>query len=720
MTIARLLICLLAFSVAAFANDPYDPSPVRVSLYNENTTVQPGHSFWMGVSFDVDPGWHTYWQNPGDSGMPLTLDWTLPEGWTVTEIQWPHPKKFTASGMIGYGYEGPVMLLAYVTPAANAPVGSIVNLTTQARWVACSDETCLPGTQSAAVQLKVQSEVPVKNTRWEKRFSDARALLPEALQEASAQRKDELIELNFQIPFAINPDANVYFCSQDADAIDAHFEPMVLRVDEEGGHKIALKQSGNASQLNGVLVIHHEDQTLAYAIDVPIEGGDQPWVSMNDSQETHVGNASEDFPMQDDVGSLGWALILAFAGGALLNLMPCVLPVISFKVMSFIKLARESRWLIFKHGIAFSLGVLVSFWVLAGALLALQAYGHAVGWGFQLQEPLFVGALAAVIFVFGLSLFGVFEIGLSVTSWAGETQQSSSQGRGEMVNSFLSGVLATAVATPCTGPFLGSAVGFAVTLPALQALLVFTFLGLGMSMPYLLLAAFPSLLRLMPKPGAWMETFKQLMGFMMMATVIWLAWVFGAQTGSNGIAVMLGAFFVMAIGCWIYGRWTMPLKSKRVRMVATCMAVGFLLLGGYGLLLASTFEDEPSVQQVAGQKAGEWEVFSPERVAELRAQGIPVLIDFTAKWCLICQANHVVLSTPEVDAKLNEKGVVRMKADWTRHDPVITEELRKFGRNSVPLYVLYDNKDAQPTLLPQVLTPEIVVEKLRDTEQASR
>lgn len=717
MIIIRILICLLTLSSLSFANEEFK-QPVSAHLIMEETSIQPGRPFWVGIEFTVDDHWHTYWQNPGDSGMPLTVDWLLPAEWTVDAIQWPHPQKFESNTLVGYGYEGNVLLLAKVTPPANIPTDTKIKLAAQTRWVACSDDTCLPGNQDISLEADVSKAAPAINPTLEAQFRAVRQTLPQTLEQVKATFNDELVEVSLQLPYSVDPDAKVQFFGFDSEGIDAHFDPTLVRTDVEGSHKMALREVNPQARVSGVLVIEQQGQKLAYHVDAPVAGREDSLIGLAGTPESEI--AYEQMLPVDyhsDVDTLGWALIFAFVGGLLLNLMPCVLPVISFKVMSFVKMAGESRLKIFKHGAAFSMGVIVSFWALAGLLLILQAYGQAVGWGFQLQEPLFVAVLTAVIFVFGLSLFGVFELGTSVTAWAGDAQHSA-RGRGELAGSFFSGVLATAVATPCTGPFLGSAVGFAFTLPAWQALLIFTFLGLGMSLPYLLFAAFPSLMRLMPKPGAWMETFKQLMGFLMMATVIWLAWVFGAQTGSNGVVMMSGSLFLMAFGCWIYGQWGTPMQSKKVRLVSTCATVFFLLWGGYGLGYASNLVEAPSSSTEIAQVGG-WETFSPQRVEELRAQGVPVLIDFTAKWCLICQTNHLVLDQGEVESKMNAKGVVRMKADWTRHDPVITEELRKFGRNSVPLYVLY-NGDGQPKILPQVLTSESVLDHLRDVEQVSR
>ena len=334
-----------------------------------------------------------------------------------------------------------------------------------------------------------------------------------------------------------------------------------------------------------------------------------------------------------------------------------------------------------------------------------------VGWGFQLQEPLFVAGLAAVLVVFSLSLFGVFEFGAIFASWAGQTE--SDKKTSGLFGSFFSGVLATAVATPCTGPFLGSALGFAVTLEPYLALLIFTALGIGMAFPYLILAAFPSLLRFLPKPGNWMVTFKEVMGFLLLTTVLWLVWVFGAQTDYYAVFLLLTGFLCLAFACWIVGKWGTPIMKKQKRILSTILASLFLLAGAYAVISAATGE---ATQTTEDMSSG-WEPFSTERVAELQQQGIPVIVDFTAKWCLICQTNHLVFLLPEVDKKLNELGVVRMMADWTRNDPEITKALRDYGRSGVPLYLLFGKTpDQPPMVLPQVLTADIVIGHLDKIE----
>lgn len=418
---------------------------------------------------------------------------------------------------------------------------------------------------------------------------------------------------------------------------------------------------------------------------------------------------------ETDSSFLLFALGMAFLGGLILNLMPCVLPVISLKVLSFVKMSGSNPRLILKHSLLFSAGVIISFWILSAFLLFLKSWGHSVGWGFQLQEPLFVAILAGVFFVLALSLFGVFELGTGFAAKAGQAQTKANSG---LSASFFSGILATAIATPCSGPLLGYAIGLAFTIPFMQAMLVFSTIGLGMAFPYLLVGAFPELLKYLPKPGNWMITFKEIMGFFMLATVLWLVWVFAAQTDNDALIALLLSFFFLGIACWVFGKWGAPFRKKQVRIYGIVVACAFIAISGYILHGAVNTIEEPLVYDSDTQlamldpneiKSG-WEKFSPERVAELRAQGVPVFVDFTARWCGLCQKNHRTLVSKEVTQKFDELGVVKMKADWTKKDDVITKELQKFGRSSVPLYVFYDSDPAkEPKILPQWLTVSNVI-----------
>jgi thiol:disulfide interchange protein DsbD len=717
----------------SYANFREDSTHVQVRLVQEEETIQPGHPFWVAIHLNIEDEWHVYWKNPGDAGIPLKIEWFLPPGFKAGPLYWPFPEKFTLADMTGFGYQGEVVLLSLITPSANFSTEQSIQLNAKLKWLVCSSLTCQPGLTTTALQVKPDNNPPKPKAEMQTFFSQARSRIPSFQHEIKTFRKSGVVQI--EIPRTQVPQedsvAKVFFFPEENDVIDYKIDPVVVvdstsdnrflvnlkGIDESGGKKQTLKgvlvvytQQGNAENVQAFDIdtpiheIHHEE--LIGSLDNHLYPSS---ILMIENRQAESLNSSFGFE-----GGLGLAILFAFVGGMILNLMPCVLPVMSFKVMSFVKMSGKSRSLTFKHGLMFSLGVLLSFWALASAMLILRAYGQSVGWGFQLQEPIFVVILASILFIFALSLFGLFEWGLFFASWAGQTQAEKTTQASGFTGSFLSGVLATAVATPCTGPFLGSAVGFAVTLPVFQSLLIFTSLGLGMSFPYLLLAGFPAFLNFMPKPGAWMETFKELMGFVLLATVLWLMWVFSAQTNTFSLICLIAGYLSFAIGAWIYGKGSRPLISTKKRLIAYVAAGCFFVIGIKAIILPKdSWTQNFTLSQTGKGEWDGWETFSPERVTELRKQGKPVLIDFTAKWCLICQANHMVLDSKEVDQKLSQKGVVKMVADWTRNDPIITEALSQFGRNSVPLYVFYGADQTQEaTILPQVLTADVVTEHI--------
>ena len=636
--------------------------------------------------------------------------------------------------MVGFGYKGEVTLLSQITPPSTQNVSNNEPLQAQVKWLVCSSYTCQPGTATVMLPVTFADSIPRPRTEIAAIFENARSKIPRTHVEVKTIRKDGMVQLEVPqgTPHADRKIQEAYFFPEQKNVIDHSIDPTIAPSAADSNRYLVNLKGGDeigaaSKSLKGVLVLHSQngaqESIQAFDIDSPIEeerehgilsllesAGKAPSLAIGDGS---IGSTASAIAFE---GGLGLALLFAFLGGIILNLMPCVLPVMSLKVMSFVKMAGQSRSLTMKHGLVFSFGVLLSFWILASIMLMLRTYGQAVGWGFQLQEPLFVVILASLLFVFALSLFGVFEWGVFLASWAGQTQADTVHKSTGYTGSFFNGVLATAVATPCTGPFLGSAVGFAVTLPVWQSMMIFSSLGLGMSFPYLLLAAFPSCLRFMPKPGAWMETFKQLMGFILLATVLWLMWVFSAQTDAFSLICFLAGLLCFSIGAWIYGRGCTPATARKKQLFAYAVVALFIFAGCKAILLprASWYSQESgSISKSSGHEWNGWEEFSPQRLAQLRLEGKPVLIDFTAKWCLICQANHLVLSSDNVSKQLDDLGVVKMKADWTKNDPVITQALSKFGRNSVPLYVLYGKEQKQePVILPQVLTAEVVLDHL--------
>lgn len=678
--------------------------PVQFELISAISTLQADTPLPLAVKMTIADGWHSYWKNPGECGMPVQITWHLPEGFTSSELEWPTPIRFEQNGAIGYGYENEIVFLTNITPPKDLPAGnSTIEGTVQ--WLVCSDASCLPGESQISLQMQhsdlTHSEIP------KALFSQARASMPKKENIATASCSNKLIEIH--LDSSLPPFKKATFFPESKNLIDESRLPTHVSSSERlAGASIILKENDASpiKNLKGVLVLETSTSSEAWDIDLPVERieGEQLIAAVDANNPLAK---TKEMSEQDATSELSFplAFLLAFLGGLLLNLMPCVLPVVSLKILSFVKMASQSRKATFNLGLAFFCGVIASFWVLGGALLLLQSYGHSIGWGFQLQEPLFIALLAALLLLSALSFFGVFEIGTSLTSIAGQAQQNIKTKKSALFSSFCSGILATAVATPCTGPLLGAPIALAVSLPPILALLIFTALGAGMALPYLILAAFPKLLRFIPKPGAWMVTFKELMGFCMLATVLWLLWVFQGQTGDVALFMLLMALLVLAIGAWIYGRWCSAICSKISRSIGTALTLFCVSTSFYAITAATEI----------GSHESSWEDYSPERVETLKKEGVPVLIDFTAKWCGICQFNHAVLSTSNVTKRLNELKVVKMKADWTSKDPTITKALHAFGRNGVPLYVLTGkNKDDSFSILPQVLTPGLVIDYLNE------
>jgi thiol:disulfide interchange protein len=675
---------------------------VQVELIPEVQWVQPGTPFTLAVHMRMAPPWHTYWRNPGDSGLATKMRWGLPEGFSAGPFQWPYPETISAPPLMSYGYSHEVTLLVEVTPPATLAAGTDVTVGGRLDWLECSD-ICIPGKAPLDVRLPVRAEPPQPVAAQHPFFSTARAKLPAdgAAWTPQLVASAKTLALTFASPLAGLRTAA--FFPEQARVIDYAAPQRLLRT--ATGYSLELARAGDAQGLDsvtGVLVLESDAGRSAVHVEPKL-------------QATEALPAGTPFGGRNaaSAGVLGIpaALGLAFLGGLILNLMPCVLPVLSLKVLTFVRHAGGHTGGAWKHGLAFTAGVVFSFWALAGLLLALRAGGQQIGWGFQLQSPPFVAALACLFFLMGLNLFGVFEVGLSLTRAGGLTAGGTSLG-----SSFGGGALATIVATPCTAPFMGSALGFGLSQSAPIALAIFTALGLGMAAPYMILSLAPGLLRFVPKPGPWMESFKQLMGFFMMATVVVLAWVFGQQAGNDAVAFLLGGLVVLGLAGWIYGRATAPEAAPRARRIGTAVALACGVAGvTLGLSLAKAAP--PAGAKQSSLEGGiVWEAFSPEAVARARSAGKPVFIDFTAAWCLSCQVNErVALRTEAVQARFRAHGITAFKADWTLHDERISEALRDLGRSGVPLYVLYAPGAAEARLLPEVITPDIVLRALDET-----
>ena len=698
---------------------------METELVVETTSIKPGQPFWAGLRMKMDEHWHTYWRNPADSGLPTKIHWTLPEGFQAGEINWPYPQKIVLDILASYGYEGETLLLVEITPPTGLETGGTADIGAYASWLVCAD-ICLPGESGYQVTLPVSADAPQADERWTDLFARTREKLavPVPGWQVEAAISDSTVVLHAAPPEWLSGNlTSVEFYPYNEDLID-YVSPQKLEK-TENGYLLTMRRSGFYSggpeQITGVLVSPDgwrgagSERALAvaavYADELPAAvAAITPAVAGEIAPGSGLAVGSGDL-----VSGLWQALLFALIGGMILNLMPCVLPVLSIKVLGFIHQAGDDPAKARRHGMVFTAGVLLSFLALASVLIALRAGGEQLGWGFQLQSPAFLVVLSVIIFMFGLSLFGVFEIGTSLVGLGGRMDSGSGLG-----GSFMSGVLATVVATPCTAPFMGVALGYALTQSAAESLAIFGFLGLGMALPYLTLSSVPALLRYVPKPGAWMESFKQFMGFLMMATVVWLLWVLNLQTDPNLVALVMILLVMVGIGSWILGRWGGISAGSRTRLTARVVSVVIVIASMAAVLsqVPAPAKAERTAMTPANSAGLEWEPFSRQYVEDLRASGKTVFVDFTAAWCLSCQVNkRVALSDSRVVEQFEALDVVPVQADWTSRDPEITRALAEFGRNSVPLYVLYTGgPDTEPDILPELLTPGLVLDALKKVQ----
>ena len=666
---------------------------VEVSLLSDAASIQPGKQFLIALHMKLDSGWHTYWKNPGDSGLPLKIQWDLPPGFTPGEIQWPIPSRIPEPPLMGYGYHGEVLFIVPIMPAKSITTRD-VRIAGTFDWLECKD-ICIPGGAKLALTLPVES-ASRPGTSAAMIAAGQGALASTSLGWNFTANAGNGIVLTAKPPKDVALTALEFFPNEGLVIESA--APQRLE-SSDGSHRLTMAPDPNAEgkpeRLTGVLVYTSGGARQGVEIDVPVSGGA--------SSAGTTGAAGAGWPM---------ALTFAFLGGLILNLMPCVLPVLSLKVLGIVEHSGEAPGRAWRHGLFYALGVLATFWVLAAILLSLRAAGQHVGWGFQLQSAPFLAFLSGLFLILALNLFGMFEIGASLTRAGGMAGKQAG-----LAGSFGSGILATIAATPCTAPFMGSALGFALGQPTAMTLLVFTALGLGMATPYLILTASPGLLRFVPKPGPWMKTMKQVMGFLLLAVVIALVWLFGHLTGIDGVGFLLAALLLLGAGAWAFGHAQMGRAGSRGRGFAYASAVLLLLAGlGFGIRGAKTLlPTAPAGTEAAGTSG--WEPYSASRVEALLAEGKPVFIDFTAAWCLTCQVNErVALANAEVAKRFQDLGVVLLKADWTRRDDEITRALAGYGRQGVPVYILYGRESGSaPRFLPELLTPAIVLSALDET-----
>ena len=675
-----------AASGVAAAAPPKASDLVQTALYAESSTIVPGRTLWTDLHLAIAPGWHVYWKNPGDSGLPTEIDWALPPGFSAGAIQWPVPERFQLGPIANYGYAGSADLLVPLSAPAGLAADAKPHLAAQVKYLVCS-EICIPGEAQISLDLAAGSGAPDPGETA--RFAAARSAVPIAAPFAArfvAGKSDlRLIVPAAAISGLARPSAT-FFPDSDS-AIDHSAEEKVEPRD--GGLELVLaKATGPTASvpqtLDGVLALRGAD------------GGARAYlVSATQGVAT---------PAADSRVIGAWqAVVFAFIGGLILNLMPCVFPILSLKVLSFAAADAERRH---HHGIAYAAGVVLSFAALGGALIGLREGGAAIGWGFQLQSPLVVALLAYLMLAMGLSLSGVAEFGAGLAGVGGGLAE-----RRGLAGAFFTGVLAVLVATPCTAPFMGAAFGFALVAPAALALAIFVALGAGMAAPMLAASLAPGTARLLPRPGAWMATLKQVLAFPLYGTAAWLVWVLIQEVGPEGSLMALFGLVAVGFAAWVYGR---------TRFAATGMRrIGGGLAGAglaAALVLAAMLSTpaEPANGRAAIASDGlAYEAFTPARLASLTAEHKPVFVNLTAAWCLTCIVNErVTLDRDAVRDAFAAHHVVALKGDWTKQDPEIARFLQSYGRSGVPLYLLYDG-NGTATVLPQILTEAEVIDAVQ-------
>ena len=708
----------------------------KVSLLANVKHIQPGVPFTVGVLMKMEEGWHTYWKNPGETGLPTEIKWRMPEGFTAGEIQWPLPHKYNEAGdILTFGYETENLLLVEISPPSSLKSGSSIVLKADVNWLEC-EKLCVPGSEQVEIKLPVASGEPehVNADIFEK----YRRQVPRPLS-AGGEMSITTDAKNGVVEFHLTPTGRKHFDkSTTPDFYAETVGDVVLgRTQVSGGDARASvrlllsapEKINGPLTLRGVVIyrLDGEEQTSA-AVEVPLS---KEFIATIPSAIESSSSPTEESLLDRKFNSIETAqaqqplymyVLFAVLGGLLLNIMPCVLPVIALKIFGLVKMARNNPADVRKSGWFFSLGILVSFLSLACAVALLKAAGESVGWGFQFQEPLFVIAMSTLVFAFGLSLFGVYEItlpGLNATSAAiANTEQKKG-----FVGPFSEGIFATILATPCTAPILGTALGFAFAQPTYVTFLIFTATAFGMALPYLILTMKPAWMKFLPKPGAWMVAAKQFMGFLMMATVVWLLYILGAQLGMEAVIWTSAFLLFVGVACWMVGTFA-TLTATRTRSVATWIAALLVVVIGYMIfvsdimkakeILSNSSQRNPTVSS-NGVNSLDWEPFTLERLEKHLKENKSVFIDFTAEWCLTCKVNEKsVLVDEEVIKSMKSGNIVTMRADWTNRNDTIARLLAKFGRSGVPLYVIFPaGKPTEPIVLPEVITPNIVLSALK-------
>lgn len=693
MSIVRKLLAVLGISLFAASAQA---AHTQAQLVLANESARPGDTVLAGVHLKMESGWHTYWKNPGEAGQSTKIEWQLPPGVTAGDIQWPLPQKLPPEEVTTYGYENEVVLLVPLKLAADLKPGPL-DLKAKVSWLECKEQCILAGatlqsTVNVAAETKPSPDAALIGL-WENKIPQTNKLFSFSArwEKSLADDTRTMIVEGMEIGTDTIPVENADFFPDKSDQFE--IQGPTEKVDSKNGNSFALRKtvkkfSGDwPSRISGVIVIEGNKQRWGFEMNAPIASAGAaaaPATATTSAETTSIAQ------------SLWKMLLYAFVGGLILNIMPCVLPVIALKILGFVGEARNDPRRVRMLGLVYTLGVLISFVALAAIVIAVKSAGHRAGWGMQFGNPRFVAGLTTLVVLVALNLFGVFEVTLSGRAMGAAGQLASRQG---FAGAFFNGILATILATPCTAPFLSIALGFAFAKSAPIILLIFLSVGVGLALPYLVLSFQPSWLKWLPKPGAWMEKFKMFMGFPMLATAIWL-FTLVAGTSEKSTVLWFGLFLVvLACGAWIWGEFVQ--RGSRHRGLAAI--TGIVLVSGFGAYAFTRGTDQIK-----------WQPWSSSAVNQAQSEGHPVLVDFTADWCLTCQVNKkVAIEVPSVRAKLKQIGSINLIGDYTRLPDNITAELNRYDRAGVPLVLVFPGKaDAAPQVLPEVLTPGIVLAAL--------
>jgi len=699
------VVLLALLPIPAHAQEAGNETPerlVKVRILPESGMIEPGEEIWIGIEQSIKKDWHTYWKNPGDSGTQTRTDWTLPEGFMISDIYWPTPDKLPYGPLLNYGYSDNVILLQKLKAPDELPEGPL-DLAVNVELLVCKEE-CIPEFGLHKITLNDPAAGNEDNSAYLERALDK---LPEVVNWDVRYEEitgNNLSMLRLSFPKPQGDLGNFEFLPLDWGVVN---NPASVTVyEDESGETLILEQPrGDRSlealdSLKGILAAEDESgQRRGFAFTANPVGRLISAPANADAMPTHANKQPA------GLGGIVKAMILALLGGIILNLMPCVFPVLSMKALSLAKTADKHPGAAKLEGIAYTLGVVLSFLAIAGVLIALKLAGAEIGWGFQLQNPVVITLLAYLLFLIGLNLSGYFEFGGGFSNIGGKL----TQGRDGTINAFFTGILATLVATPCTAPFMGVAIGFALVQPPVIALIIFAMLGFGLALPYLLISFVPAVRHVLPKPGMWMNTFKEFLAFPMFASAIWLVWVLSQQAGPAGVLGTLMGMLAIVIALWLAHK-APPAGLKRLALRITAALLAIIALLG----VPAQQSIMPTTQSTASVKAEKFgEAFTPEKLDFLLANSDePVFVEMTASWCITCKVNHAVaINTNATKSLFSDMGVHYLIGDWTNRDSAITKYLESHGRNGVPLYVYYGARDTledkrpEPVVLPQLLTP---------------